>query len=276
MLKPYSTTKSRAHSWQDVAARFLFIGLFVGSLLLVAIGRFEDSSLSHAKQKLAGVLAPIGHFIASPVETTMRGVDNFQQAISHAQQANHLASENEILQQWKLHAEQLQAENEALRRLLKVVPVMHSADLTARVLGGAAGPYRHQLQLAAGMDDGVKESMAVVGSHGLIGRVASVSGGTSQLLALTDINSRIAVVTGKGREHAVVKGLGEEYLALHYLPEDTKIQPGEKLYTSGDGGLMPPGILVGTVAEIKEGQVIVKPAVDRTRLDFVRLLVAKE
>ncbi|MDG1286116.1 MAG: rod shape-determining protein MreC [Rickettsiales bacterium] len=276
MSKTFSHASSRAPSLQDWAGRFVFIALFFGSVLLVAIGRFEDTSMGQVQQKVSGFLAPIGSFIASPVETSLTTMTNFQTALSNATNANQLAAENVALQQWKLRAEQLQAENTALRQLMKVVPVMNTVDLTVRVLGSVAGPYSHQLQLAAGSDDGVKENMAVVDGHGLVGRVMGMTGSSSQVLTLTDINSRVAVVTGKSREHAVVKGLGEGYLGLYYLPEDTKIQLGEKLYTSGDGGLMSAGILVGAVVEITETGVTVAPIVDRARLDYVRLLIASD
>ncbi len=276
MAKSYSHASSRAPSLQEWAGRLVFIALFLGSVLLVAIGRFEDTSLSQVQHKVSGFFAPIGSFIASPVETSLSAVTNFQTALGNVGNANQLAAENAALQQWKLRAEQLEAENAALHQLMKVVPVMNTVDLTARVLGSVAGPYSHQLQLAAGADDNVKENMAVVDSHGLVGRVIGMTGGTSQVLAVTDINSRVAVVTGKSREHAVVKGLGEGHLGLYYLPEDTKLQAGEKLYTSGDGGLMSAGILVGTVVEVSETEVIVAPAIDRARLDYVRLLIASD
>jgi len=274
MSKPY--TSSHAYAWQDWASKLLFILLFAASLVMVAVGRFENTSLQRAQEAATGLWAPIGHFIASPVQTTTAGLDQLRDTLHNARNAGTLAQENEILRQWKQRAEQLQAENESLRKLLKVVPATQTTDLTARVLGSIAGPYSHQLQLAAGSEEGVVPSMAVVDSDGLVGRTLSATPRTAEVLLLTDINSRVAVVTGKSHEHAVAKGQGDTLLALDYLPQDTKIEVGEKIYTSGDGALLPAGILVGTVSEITGGQAKVIPAVDTSRLDFVRLLLAKD
>ncbi len=268
MAKTYSSASARGLSLQDLAARFLLIALFIGSLLLVSFGRMDNP-----QAKVSSFFAPFGSFIASPIETTSGALGNFQTAWSNASNANQLAEENEILRQWKIRAEQLQAENTNLQRLMKVVPALNSTDLTARVLGSVAGPYRQQMQIAAGSNDGVEVNMAVVDSAGLVGRVISTNDSTATILELTDINSRVAVVTGKSREHAVVKGLGDGSLGLFYLPEDTTLVAGEKIYTSGDGGLMPAGTLVGMVTKITETEIMVAPAIDRSRIDYVRLLL---
>lgn len=268
MAKPHSFASTRSLSLQELATRLLLVMLFLGSLILVGLGRTENT-----QAKLANFFAPVGSFIASPVETSTSAMDKFHTAFTHATNAGDLAKENEILRQWKLRAEQLQAENAKLQQLMKVVPALHSKDLTVRVLGSVAGPYSHQMQIAAGSEQGVEQDMAVVDSDGLVGRIISINDLNATIMALTDINSRVAVITGKSREHAVVKGLGDGNLGLFYLPEDTKLQSGEKIYTSGDGGLMPAGILVGTVTTISETDTMVAPAIDRSRLDYVRLLL---
>lgn len=268
MAKTYSSASARGMSLQDWATRFLLIALFLGSLILVSFGRMEN-----AQAKIASFFAPVGSFIAAPIESTATAVDNFQAAFNNATNANQLAQENETLRKWKLRAEQLQAENATLHRLMKLVPVLNNKDLTARVLGSVAGPYSHQMQIAAGAAQGVEQNMAVVDADGLVGRVISTNDNSATIMVVTDINSRVAVVTGKSREHAVVKGLGDGHLGLFYLPEDTKLVLGEKIYTSGDGGLMPAGTLIGTVTDITETETMVSPAIDRRRINFVRLLL---
>ncbi len=258
---------------QDWVNRFLLVGLFLGSLLLVLIGRNEDNRMEDFQQSISGFFAPVGSFLSSPVKTTLSSVDAFSEAYDNIENMERLADENAALLQWKQRAEQLEQENISLRSLLKAVPIMKSGELTAKVLGNVTGPYSHELHIDAGSMAGVKLGMVAVNEHGMIGRITQANANISHILPLTDIHSRIAILTGKGREHAVVKGLGEQLLRLYYLPEDSQITLGEKLYSSGDGGFMPAGILVGTVTKITKTGIFVTPATDRSRLELVRLLV---
>jgi len=270
MAKSSAYASGRRISLQEIAARFLLVFLFVGALLLAVIGRMDN-----AQAKLGGFFAPIGSFLSSPIESTTGGIGEVHQAFDNAKNANQLAQENKLLREWKARAEQLQVENTTLHRLLKVAPTVQHKELTARVLGSVAGPYRHQWQIAAGSRDGVQQNMVAIDSDGLVGRVMNVNSSNSTVMAVTDINSRVAVITGKSREHAVVKGVGDNYLSLFYLPDDSQLQLGEKIYTSGDSGLMPTGILVGTVTEITKTEVKVTPAITRGRLSYVGLMLTE-
>lgn len=272
MARSLSYSKSRAASASEVTGKLFLAILFVASVVLIAFSRTEASSTTQARQHAAGWLAPIGEFIAAPIETTAQSVANFQQFIANTHRATALAEENEALRSWKLRAEQLAAENASLRQLLRVAASDDPAHRAVKVLGSNSGPYHQQLQLDAGQRQGLLTGMAAVNQQGLVGRVLSVQDDSAQLMRVSDINSRVAVITGKSRERAMIRGLGESALGLYYLPEDTKIQLGEKLYTSGDGGLLPANILVGVVSTIQDDRVMVTPAVDPARLEFVRLL----
>ena len=270
-----SFNRKRALSWRDWSGRVAVAGLFIASLLLVLMGRFDNETVEEIGQSGSGVLASIGHFAASPVQATGAFFQKFQESWTHLEQLERLAAENETLKQWQLRAEALESENQRLRKLLKLVPVIHHQDLTAEVLGSMGGPYRHYLNIAAGSQNEVVEGMVVLGDQGLVGKVIKAHRLTSQVMLLTDTGSRIAVVTGKSRERAMVRGLGDGSLELYYLPEDTQIQVGEKIYSSGDGGFMPAGILIGEVINIEKTGVRVAPITDRARLDYVRLRMVR-
>ncbi len=275
MNKHSSYTTKRTLTVQDWMGRAVFAALFIGAITLVIFGRNDDSSLLDLRQSTSNTLSSLSDFISSPIDGVIAITQSAKITVSNAANSAQIAKENAVLKKWKQRAEKLQAENSALRRLLQTVPTMHHEELTVKLLGSTAGPYSHQYYIAAGSQQGVGKEMAVVNAQGLVGRVMSVSANQSSIMALTDIHSRIAVVTGKSREHAVVKGLGEPHLGLFYLPEDTQVAIGEKLYSSGDSSLMPAGILVGTVASISREGVKVIPAIDKSRLDFVRLILAQ-
>jgi rod shape-determining protein MreC len=114
--------------------------------------------------------------------------------------------------------------------------------------------------------------MAVVNDAGLAGRVVDVAKKTARVLLLTDINSRIPVISEASRERAIAGGNNSDTLTLIYLPENSKLKVGEKIITSGDGRVLPPGLPVGVVTKIEKGIATVKPFVDNYRLEYVSVI----
>jgi rod shape-determining protein MreC len=114
--------------------------------------------------------------------------------------------------------------------------------------------------------------MAVVASQGLVGRVHHVAPHTSEMLLITDINSRIAVSVQGTHEHALAAGNGHDQLELRYLPKHSTLKKGDVIVTSGDADLMPAGIPVGRVISVSEEGVKVQPFAPLDALDYVSVL----
>jgi rod shape-determining protein MreC len=183
-----------------------------------------------------------------------------------------LKLENAQLVQWQSSAKQLEAENKALRKLLNVPLPAQSTYVSARIVGDAGGPYVHAALLAVGRAEGVAENQAVMTEAGLLGRIIEAGDHSARVLLLTDINSRVPVIGEESRERGILAGDNSGALSLHYLLADTKIRSGERLVTSGDGGVFPPGIPVGMVQSVEGHKISVTPLVDRSNLEYVRVI----
>lgn len=257
----------------DWRQRLLLASLAVFSLTLMLLGHAGSPALQSTRMALTEFLAPVIGFLAQPSESIGAVGEQWQgwQNI-YAQNAT-LRDENAKLKQWRRAAIELEAENQSLRHLLKLAPVASGHYLTGKMIGGAlAGSFGRSHLLNLGSEDGVVRDMAVMTGDGLVGRVMEAGGGTSRVMLVTDINSHIAVMTEQGREQAVATGNNEALLELRYLPADSKIAVGETVLTSGDAALMPAGIPVGEVVKIENGRVLLKPAVDWSRLSYVSLI----
>ena len=126
--------------------------------------------------------------------------------------------------------------------------------------------------ITSGTDNGVQQDSAVINDKGMVGRVIEVGDKTSRVLLLTDINSRIPVMAEGSREHGIVAGDDSDTLSLVYLPENSKLKVGEKIVTSSDGALLPPGLPIGVVTAIAKDKVTVKPFADWYRLEYVSVI----
>jgi rod shape-determining protein MreC len=177
------------------------------------------------------------------------------------------------------------AEAERLHRLLAFAEA--GADrryLGARVIGIRLGTVGRQLlTIDRGADDGVAPMMPVVVAEGVVGRIHSAAGRTSEVLVLTDLNSSVAVRVERTRARANVRGLGKPDLCrLDYALRIEDMIEGDPLVTSGTDGVFPRGLPVGKVTQLERRQhglfqdARVIPAVDVTRLEEVLVMTAWE
>jgi rod shape-determining protein MreC len=183
-----------------------------------------------------------------------------------------LREQNTPLMRWQFAATELENENARLRDLLKFAPSGKESYTSARVAIDSSGPYVKAVVINAGKQNNVEADLAVVNENGLVGRVVETSERSSRVLLLTDINSRVPVMTETSRERAIATGDNSDNLVLKYAPQDSKIKVGERLLTTSDGGVMPPGLPVGVVSQIKDGIITVKPYVDWYRLEYVSVV----
>jgi rod shape-determining protein MreC len=114
---------------------------------------------------------------------------------------------------------------------------------------------------------------AAITGGGLVGRLTEVGSRAGRVLLITDLNSRIPVVVERSHANAVLAGDNSERLRLLYAnaPAET-IKIGDRIVTSGEGGVFPPGLPVGIVAAVDGGGPRVEPYVELSQLESVLIV----
>ena len=107
---------------------------------------------------------------------------------------------------------------------------------------------------------------------GLVGRVAGLGQETSRILLLTDTNSRLPVTIQPSGQTAILTGDNSPVPLIDFLEKPELVRPGDRIVTSGDGGVFPADLLVGQLVEAADGQFRVRLAADFERLAFLRVL----
>ena len=161
-----------------------------------------------------------------------------------------LAEENERLLGWQQVALRLSAENAELRDLSKLVSEPAISFVTARVIADSGGAYARSVMVNAGRDNGVARGQAAMTGEGLVGRVAEVGSRAARVLLITDLNSRVPVVVDGTRQRAILAGDNSARPSLRYVDAGGTIRIGDRIVTSGQGGVFPPGLPVGVVAGV--------------------------
>ena len=253
--------------------RFAFGTLIVASLALLIVGRADLRLLEAVNTRISDALTPALELVLQPVSASRRLAETVGELVALRAENVRLREQNERLLEWQSVARQLALENAALRQLLSAeVEDEHPTAVTARVVADAGGPFVQTVIVNAGADQGVAKGMAAVNERGLVGRVIEVGRRSARVLLLTDFNSRVPVMVEPSRDQAILAGDNSREPSLVFLPLNPRLSVGDRVVTSGRGGVLPPGLAVGVVSRIGEHRVAVAPLVDWDRLAYLRLL----
>ncbi len=233
----------------------------------VSIGaKLSTTALELSGNLLSGAVA-FYDVIAMSTESVQSQMHYFKNL-----EAENIALKLELakLRSKQAYLESLEAENNSLKKLLKVVATENNSFTTAKLLSISLSPFSQTAIIGAGSDHGVAVDQVVVSNEGLVGRVVETSTNYAKIMLVSDTNSRIPVVAVSSRERGVMVGDNHSARML-YIQDKETLKTGELLLTSGDGKVYPAGIAVGTVTQISEDDVIVKPVTDLRGVNFVQI-----
>ncbi|ANK82292.1 MAG: rod shape-determining protein MreC [Rhizobiales bacterium NRL2] len=252
--------------------RFSLAALVAASVMLLAAGGSGLPAVERARTAILDVAAPVLDVLSRPVAAVNAALEEADSVFRVYEENARLREENARLMHWQEVARQLERDNAQYRSLLSVRSHDDVRYITARVIGESGGPFVRTLVLAAGERDGVAPQQAVVNARGLVGRVTETGRNASRILLITDLNSRVPVLVEDSRRRAILSGDNTARPRLEFMEAETRARPGDRIVTSGHGGVFPPGLPVGVVARAEQGDVRIRPFVEWSRLEMVNVL----
>lgn len=247
------------------------VALVVAGVGIAIWARIDGAIFDRAGVALVDIARPGLESVSAATRSGKQLFARMGNLIDYRNEVARLQRENEQLRNWKQLADSLEVENAALRKLNKVKPAPHEWSLTAQIIGGSGESFPGSLIVDAGMQSGVKDGSAVLDGSGLVGRVAGIGESASRIILLTDLNSRVPVVLQPSGAQAILAGDGSDRPRLTRLANRTSIVAGERVVTSGDGGLLPAGLPVGHVDSFRGGNIRIALTADYERLNFVQI-----
>ena len=251
------------------SANLLLILAAAGVLI---IGRVDTVSMESIRVQLIDAVAPIIDLIGRPIESANSVIKKVEEIYFVFDTNQKLRDERNKLLHWQSLARKLEMENRALKRLLNFEEGLETRFITSRVIADPGGAFAHSLILNAGEKAGVRKGQAALTGDGLIGRISGVGRRSSRLLLITDLNSRIPVVVEATRTRAVMAGTNTGRPRLIHIPTGAVVAIGDRIVTSGHGGVFPVGLPIGIVAAISDSGIEIQPYVKRDRIEYVRVL----
>ena len=260
------------------AAIALAVAAVVAVALMVSDRRETLKAEAYGATRRASdtVLTPVGNVLAAPVRWTGAGVDSVRGYFFAVGENRRLRAELRDMRQWRDVAIALRDTNDRYRTILGLKTDPPIPMVAARVVTDSRGPFANTRLANAGVEKGVKAGNPVMSENGLVGRVIGVTDGASRVLLLTDLASRTPVMMDRSNARAILTGDGGPNPRLDYLRGRDAVREGDRVLTSGDGGVMPRGLPVGTAVKGLDGRWRVVLASDRAAIDFVRILLFQD
>ena len=246
--------------------------LVVISAVMIIVGKADQVAFQSLRNSAMDAAAPALDMLSRPAAALDAAVDRLRGIIAVYRENIWLAEENERLLGWQQVALRLSVENAELRDLAKLVPEPAISFVTARVIADLGGAYARSVMVNAGRDNGVARGQAAMTGEGLVGRVAEVGSRAARIVLITDLNSRVPVVVDGTGQRAILAGDNTARASLRYVDAGGTMRIGDRIVTSGQGGVFPPGLPVGVVASVDNEGARVEPYAALSRVDYLRLV----
>ena len=270
--------------------RNLFSTRLVAVLLLIAAACLGLAAYTAVAGESSPVTAAIGT-VLSPFQKGVSFVEGkAAHLIDHFNAFDALEAENEQLRQKVAQLEQTVRdaqealdENERLRVLTGLIKEnpQFTYDM-AEVIARSPGEWATTISIDKGSSAGVEKNDLVVTSEGMVGYVSLAAPTYSEVTTLLDTNMMAGALVTRPRELGVAQGdyelLGEGMLRLSYLSKDSDVVIGDTIQTSGEGGVFPKGVMIGTVERVMieesgmNNYAVIRPFVDPATVTHVYII----
>jgi len=214
--------------------------------------------------------------ILSSLSFSSRGLLGGLGEISDLKQQN--AELAEKLRQSRLdknECEELGAENEILKKQIGFKDQIKDKELVlAKIISREPTTFLDNIIIDKGQADGILSGMAVVSDGALVGKISEVAGNQAKVTLITSKDSVIQAMLQTNRVMGILRG-GLSGITLENIPQDIEVAENEGVITSGLGGGIQQGILIGEVAGQRSSKaeifkvLNVQPAVDFSKLEIV-------
>lgn len=277
-LKPTPPPRSRAGRRTSFARRdsnLALLGAVLAgvvlafALLLLVVQRVNPELGSRIRGATADALSPLISVARAPVEAGRRVGDAVREHTRVVGRNRELEAELKAATERAGKSELLAAEVKRLEELIALKRPERrvvASGVSAANMSAVAG--QRDAIISAGLSNGVRPRMPVIASGGLAGRVTDVGAGASRMMLLTDGDSRVPVRVLRTGWTGLAVGTGGTLLEFQYdiASGADKIRVGDRLVTSGDGGLFPPGVPVAVIIDAETNPPRARPLANPTGL----------
>ncbi len=263
------------HSVTNFYLLLFFIGLSISSVVL-------DIKYSNSNY----IRIVINDFLITPIQYLASTPSTF---------FSKFVEEKKTVEQLKQRIEELEKQNTAMKANLQRIDVLENEVSRLRSMRSQMQnnlknikiaqitqkdviPNKKSVQINVGSNYKTKVGQTVMGVNGLLGQVVEVNVYSSKVLLITDNDSNVPAKIARTGQQIIIKGRSQDnFLEVSFLPNDSEVEIGDLIITSGQANRFIPSLKIGRVVEVirNEGerfsQVIIKPLEDADKISEVIL-----
>ena len=253
---------------------------------LISLSIRNSGNIPFIQQASNDITAIIGRIYSKPANAiidTFDSIDNLQDTYEENQR---LKIEIDRIYERQAELSTLAEENNRLEEELELKQSLTDyKTISGVVISRNPDNWVDQLIIDRGSQDGVSKGMPVMSGNGLIGRISETSPTSSKVVLLTNIEQTSNQISSEIiMEDETVNGIISDHneetdqLLMSQITSTTEIKVGELVTTSGLGGTIPRGLVIGEVEKVSMDsyglgqQVYVKPSADFNNIRFVTII----
>lgn len=240
------------------------------AVILLIVSRASPDRFAALRSGAADIVAPFWEALLIPVAELQAAAGSVADYFGAVEKVRELEGRDRIYRLDRQRYEQARRENLELKSLLRVVEPERERVGVFAISGSTTGAYARFALISGGARDGVEPGQPVRAVAGLVGRTVEVGEHASRVMLLTDVSSRIPVRVVRTGLPALLIGKNMPLVDVDLSgPSNAEVRVGDRLVTSGDGGLFPPGLPAATIVRISGDLPEAQPSALPDGLDYV-------
>ena len=264
------SSASRRERNLALVRRVVGIAAVLAGLVLLVVSRTDPARGQALRTAAIDVTAPVWGLVRKPI-AAIGGIGDYVGDYFVAIDRNRRLEAE--LRRYRVRDQQrvgLVRENRQLKAMLRVVEPQRGWYRVLPIAAASSGSYVRSAVVSGGRGAGVRVGQPVRAVRGLVGRVVEVGGNAARVLLLTDASSRVPVRVLRTGRPAIVAGVNAPHLEVRYVaPADGQLRIGDRLVTSGDGGIFPPDVPVAVVTHVRGDLQLARPIAHPEGLGYV-------
>ena len=272
MVGKHRVTFLQLGNLRRIIKKFATVLLFFVVFAFMLLNKTNTALIEKTSTTFGEFVTPITELLVFPASAVLNGYEYLRSLRKIDSENQALREENRRLTIANAKNRALEIENKMLSDLLNYAAPPQAEFITARVVAQEGTAFAHALTVYIGGNPKVAKGQVAISDKGVIGRVEDVGTNYAKIALINNINSRISVMTEGSRVRAILIGKNDIWPELVFVPRDAQINVGDKIVTSGIGGVFPAGLPVGEVAAVEGENIKVKPANQLSRLEYVMIV----
>ena len=199
------------------------------------------------------LLTPIHQIVKLPMQISETVFDNFSSKQTLQRKVDLLEEENLKLKVSNEFLQKLSIDLSKLNTLWSSADIQKGRFVISEKNFLSSNTFQPMLVLIIQEPKEIKKNSSVISEQGLVGRINNIGVSSAEVLLLQDIRSSVPIISEESSLHGILNGKGlDRNGELQFIKKTANFKKGEKVFTSGLGGIYPKGLPIGRISSISD------------------------